>query len=155
MEKEIRLNNDAEAKGLFGRHDENLKLIEGAFKIQTLFREGILKISGEKPNIEKAARVIEEFLTTIREGGVLRKHDVSYAISAIKKNQNLALHDIYLDKIKVSSKRLYVTPKSKGQKEYVDAIRKYDIVFAIGPAGTGKTYLSMAMAVNALNKRLF
>ena len=113
-----------------------------------------MKISGEKPNIEKAARVIEEFLTTIREGGVLRKHDVSYAISAIKKNQNLALHDIYLDKIKVSSKRLYVTPKSKGQKEYVDVIRKYDIVFAIGPAGTGKTYLAMAMAVNALNKKL-
>lgn len=154
MEKEIRLNNDAEARSLFGRHDENLKLIEDAFKIQSLFREGILKISGEKANVEKAARVIEEFLATIREGGLLRKHDVSYAIGAIKKNQNLALHDIYLDKIKVSSKRLYVTPKSKGQKEYVDAIRKYDIVFAIGPAGTGKTYLAMAMAVNALNKRL-
>ncbi|MCK4463443.1 MAG: PhoH family protein [Candidatus Omnitrophica bacterium] len=154
MEKEIRLNNDAEAKSLFGRHDENLKLVEDAFKIQSLFRGGILKISGEKGKIEKAARVIEEFLTIIREGGILRKHDVSYAISAIKKNQNLALHDIYLDKIRVSSKRQYVTPKSKGQKEYVDAIRKYDIVFAIGPAGTGKTYLAMAMAVNALNKRL-
>lgn len=154
MEKEIRLNNDAEAKSLFGRHDENLKLIEDAFKIQSLFRGGVLKISGEKDKIEKAARVIEEFLTTIREGGLLRKHDVGYAISAINKNQDLALHDIYLDRITVSSKRQYVTPKSKGQKEYVDAIRNHDIVFAIGPAGTGKTYLAMAMAVNALNKRL-
>ena len=64
------------------------------------------------------------------------------------------VHSIYLDKIEVSSKRQYVTPKSKGQKDYVDAIRKNDIVFGIGPAGTGKTYLAMAMAVNALRKQL-
>lgn len=154
MDKEIRLNNDAEAKALFGRHDESLKLIESSFKIESLFRDGILKISGEKGNVEKAAKVINEFLTIIREGGSFRKHDIAYSINAIRKNQNVALHDIYLDRIQVSSKRQYVTPRSKGQKEYVDAIRRHDIVFAIGPAGTGKTYLAMAMAVNALNKRI-
>lgn len=154
MEKEIQLNNDAEARALFGRHDENLKLIEDAFNIKTLFRNGILKISGEKEDIEQAFKILEEFLTTIRQGGILRKHDVSYSINAIKRNHNVTIHDIYLDRIEVSSKRQYVTPKSKGQKEYVDAIRGHDIVFAIGPAGTGKTYLAMAMAVNALNKRI-
>jgi len=154
MEKEIRLNNDAEARGLFGRHDEYLKLIESAFKIQSVFRNGILKITGEKEDIDNAAKIIDEFLTTIRKGGELRKHDIGYSINIIKKNQDIAIHDIYLDRIEVSSKRQFVTPKSIGQKDYVDAIRKFDIVFAIGPAGTGKTYLAVAMAVNALNKRL-
>ncbi|MDD5450098.1 MAG: PhoH family protein, partial [Candidatus Omnitrophica bacterium] len=64
------------------------------------------------------------------------------------------IHDIYLDKIEVSAKRQFITPKSKTQKEYVDAIRHNDIVFGIGPAGTGKTYLAMAMAVNALKKQI-
>jgi len=152
VEKEIRLLNDAEARTLFGRHDENLKLTENAFSVKTVFRQGILKISGSKDNVEKAGKVMEESLTTIRRGGVLRKHDMNYSINTVKANHTVSLHDIYLDKIQVSSKRQHVTPRSKGQKEYVDAIRKHDIVFAVGPAGTGKTYLAMAMAVNALSK---
>jgi len=154
MEKEIRMNNDAEAKSLFGRHDDNLKLMENAFNIKTVYRQEILKISGEKENVEKAGKVAEESLTIIRGGGVLKKHDMTYSVNMVKNNKDVSLHDIYLDKIKVSSKRQHVTPKSKGQKEYVDAIRKHDIVFAVGPAGTGKTYLAMAMAVNALNNGL-
>jgi len=97
---------------------------------------------------------MKELLTTIRHGGTIRKHDVGYAVNVVNKNNEMSLHDIYLDRIEVSSKRQYITPKSRGQKAYVDAIRKYDVVFSIGPAGTGKTYLAMAMAVNALKKRI-
>ena len=150
----IKINNDAEAKTLFGRHDENLKLIEEELSVSTYFKEGILKIEGQNEAREKAVKIMEELLTTIRHGGAIRKHDVGYAIKVIKTDGKVALHDIYLDRIEVSSKRMYITPRSKGQKEYIDAIRRHDIVFAIGPAGTGKTYLAMAMAVNALKKKI-
>lgn len=154
MEATIKILNDAEAKTLFGRHDENLKLIEKGLGIKTVFRAGDLILSGSKDSIEKASHLFEELLLTIRKGGTVRRHEVQYAIMAIGKNKSEDLHDIYLDRIEVSSKRQFITPKSKVQKEYCDAIRRYDIVFGIGPAGTGKTYLAMAMAVNALKKQL-
>jgi phosphate starvation-inducible PhoH-like protein len=154
MELVIKIHSDAEAKTLFGRHDENLKLVEKGFGIKTVCRGGDLQLIGEEGPVRKAARIFEELLLTIRKGGAVRKHEVQYAIRAIGNNVAGDIHDIYLDKIEVSSKRLYITPKSKVQKEYVDAIRNFDIVFGLGPAGTGKTYLAMAMAVNALKKQI-
>ncbi|MFH1790956.1 MAG: PhoH family protein [Candidatus Omnitrophota bacterium] len=155
MENIVKINNDAEAKTLFGRHDENLKIIENGLSVATSFKNGGLKIEGGSENVGKASVIVEELLATIRQGGGIRGHDVSYAVREIIGGEGgPPLHDIYLDRIEVSSKRQYVTPKSRRQKEYVDAIRKHDIVFAIGPAGTGKTYLAMAMAVNALKKKI-
>lgn len=154
METAIAVYDSAEAKALFGRHDENMKLIEKGFGINTVYRDGNLIVSGNKESADKAVHLINELLATIRGKGVIRRHEVLYAVRAIINNKTQDLHDIYLDKIEVSSKRQFITPKSKTQKEYVDAIRKYDIVFSIGPAGTGKTYLAMAMAVNALKKQL-
>jgi len=154
MEKEFKIKDNAEARTLFGAKDENLTLIEKEFKVAVVARGNSLKISGKEEAVLKAARLVNEFLITIRNGGLIRRHELLYAVNAIKDDENTELHGIYLDKIEVSSKRLYITPKSRGQKEYIDAIRKYDIVFAIGPAGTGKTYLAMAMAVNALKKQL-
>jgi len=154
MEKRVKLQSDAEARVLFGRHDENLNLIEKGFNINIVARGQDLIIIGGQDEAEKAARLFEELLITIRNGGVIKKHEIFYAIKAINTNRQEDLHDIYLDKIEVSSKRQFITPKSKIQKEYVDAIRHNDIVFGIGPAGTGKTYLAMAMAVNALKKQI-
>lgn len=154
MERDIRLNNDAEARGLLGKHDENMKLIEKSFGINSVLRANILRLIGNTDDVERAARVIEELLIAIREGVYIKGHDLNYAIKSIKEDKKVRLHDVYLERIEVSSKRLYITPKSKGQKAYIDAIRKYDIVFSIGPAGTGKTYLAMAMAVNALKKKI-
>ena len=154
MDKKIKIHNEAEAKALFGRHDDNLKLIEKGFNIKTVFRDGDLTLSGSKDAVEKALRLFEELLLTIRKGGIIKRHEVQYAIRAVSNHKDTDLHDIYLDKIEVSSKRQFITPKSKTQKEYVDAIRKHDVVFSIGPAGTGKTYLAMAMAVNALKKQI-
>ncbi|MGB2630533.1 MAG: PhoH family protein [Candidatus Omnitrophota bacterium] len=148
----IKITNDSEARSLFGKHDENLKKIEKGFGVTTSFRGGDLKLTGEDPSLGDAAKIINEFLTVIREGGHFSIRDIDYAI----KNKRISgkLHDIYLDRIEVFSKRAYITPKSEGQKQYIDAIRRFDIVFGIGPAGTGKTYLAMAMAINALKKNL-
>jgi len=154
MEKTIRLINDAEARSLLGKHDENIKLIEKAFDTHSVLRAGILQLSGDADSVEKSIHVIRELLIAIREGVEPKRHDLNYAIKCVKENKKLRLHDIYLKRIAVYSKRLYITPKSEGQKEYIDAILNHDIAFCIGPAGTGKTYLAMAMAVNALKKKI-
>ncbi|MCX5716307.1 MAG: PhoH family protein [Candidatus Omnitrophica bacterium] len=154
MEKHVRLESQAEARALFGRHDENLDLVEKGFGIKIVSRGDEITLIGDAEETEKAARVFEELLIIIRNGGAVKRHEILYAIKAIGMNKQEDLHDIYLDKIDVSSKRQYITPKSKKQKEYLDAIRHHDIVFGIGPAGTGKTYLAMAMAVNALKKQI-
>jgi phosphate starvation-inducible PhoH-like protein len=154
MEKLVRLKDQAEARALFGTHDENLKLIEAEFVVRLATRGDVLRVEGEPKGVELASRLMEELALTIRNGGVIKKHEIIYAIQAIKKDEKRDIHSIYLDRIEVSSKRQYITPKSAGQKDYVDAIRHNDIVFCIGPAGTGKTYLAMAMAANALKKNL-
>ena len=154
MEKTVALQSNAEAKALFGRHDEFLKLVEKGFGVTIVVRGENLALKGNGEVVETAFHVINELLLTLRKGGTIRRHEVQYAISAVKSNGVKDLHDIYLEKIEVSSKRQFVTPKSKTQKEYIDAIKKFDIVFGIGSAGTGKTYLAMAMAVNALKKQL-
>ena len=154
MDKNIRLNNDSEARSLLGKHDENMKLIEKSFNVNSVLRAGILRLIGEGDGVEKASCVVEELLVAIRAGVYLKKRDLNYAIKSVKEDKKVKLHDIYLERIEVSSKRLYVIPKSKGQKLYIDGIRNHDIVFCIGPAGTGKTYLAIAMAVNALKKKI-
>jgi len=151
---ELTLQNDAEAKLLFGPHDQNLKLIEEGNGVSIYGRGTNITIEGPKKNVEDAVTQIRELLITIRQGGQIKKHEVLYAIHSIKDNREKDVHSIYLDKIEVSAKRQFVFPRSKGQKEYTDAIKQHDIVFGIGPAGTGKTYLAMAMAVNALKKQL-
>jgi len=154
-EKDIRLTSDSETRNLLGKHDENMKLIEKSFDVSSVLKAGILRLAGQgEENVEKAARVIEEILIAIREGIYIKRHDLNYAIKAVKDDKKIKLHDIYRQRIEVSSKRLYIVPKSKGQKAYIDSIREHDIVFCIGPAGTGKTYLAVAMAVNALKKKI-
>ncbi len=149
----ITINDDSEARRLFGKHDEYLKKIEEAFKVKTAFRDGTLKIiSSDEEKAKEAEKIVNEFLVVIRHGGHLSERDINYALKNTK--LSISIHDIYLDKIEVFSKRTYITPRSEGQKYYIDAIRKHDIVFGIGPAGTGKTYLAMAMAINALKKNL-
>lgn len=152
-EATIQIRDDSEARTLFGKHDETLKKIEKAFGVKTAFRNGDLKVAGdEETYLSDVEKILNEFLVVIRKGGHLSSRDIDYAI----KNAGISMHldDIFLDRIEVWSKRVYITPRSEGQKKYVDAIRKYDIAFGIGPAGTGKTYLAMAMAVNALKKNL-
>jgi phosphate starvation-inducible PhoH-like protein len=153
MQKFVELHNNEEARLLFGRYDENLRLIEDRLNINTLFKDRNLIISGSLEAIEKAAYLTDELLKVIRGGGRIKRHELDYAISAIDKKKGVNINQVFLNKIEVLSKRQYITPKSIAQKAYVDAIKKYDLVFGIGPAGTGKTYLAMAMAVCSLKKK--
>ncbi|MFH1856293.1 MAG: PhoH family protein [Candidatus Omnitrophota bacterium] len=154
MQKVYKLSTNEEAMALFGRHDQNLRLIEKEFNVDILARGEKLSVGGKEQAVKSAGHLIDELLETIRKGHQLKYHEIIYSVKAIKDNAKIAVHDIYLDKIEVSSKRQFIAPKTKGQKEYIDTIRRYGIVFGIGPAGTGKTYLAMAMAVNALHKGL-
>lgn len=149
-DKGYRLLSDHEAATLFGPHDEHLKLIEQAFNVKVAARGLDVSLSGSEAAVKKASRLFDQLLDIIRMGRTIRREEVVYAVQALRERADLDLHTIYLDKIPVLSKRQFVTPKTAGQKAYADAIRKHDIVFAIGPAGTGKTYMAMAMAVAAL-----
>ncbi|MBI3317861.1 MAG: PhoH family protein [Candidatus Omnitrophica bacterium] len=121
--------------------------------MKVLARGRELTLSGSDEAVRKVSRLVEQLLEVIRGGRYLRRHEVVYAIRALESMAPGELQTIYLDKIEVLSKKQFITPKTLGQKTYVDAIRRHDIVFAIGPAGTGKTYLAMAMAVNSLKNQ--
>lgn len=153
MEKVIAIQSNDEARALFGKCDENLRLIEASFGVKIASRGEKLTITGKKGAVEKSARLFGELLLILRRGGDIKRDEIAYSIKSFKKDSDVDIPAIYLDKIEVSSKRQFVTPKTEGQKKYVDAIRQHDIVFGVGPAGTGKTYLAMAMAVNALKRQ--
>jgi phosphate starvation-inducible PhoH-like protein len=147
----IKLKDDAEARLLFGSNDEVLKKLEKAFDVNTLFRSGDLIISsGRISDIKEVKRILCEFLEIIRGGGYLSRRAVDYAVK--RTSSDMRLNDIFMDRIELGAKRAHITPKSRGQKLYVDAMRENDMVFCIGPAGTGKTYLAVSMAVNALRQ---
>lgn len=150
--RSIKINNDSEARLLFGERDINLKRMEDVLSLETVYRDGVLRFSSENTKaLDKAENVFREFLEVIREGGQISARDIDYALKDPEASGHI--HSIFSDRISVSStKRAHITPRSLGQKKYIEAIRHNDIVFAVGPAGTGKTYLAMAMAVNALKK---
>ena len=136
---------------LCGERNTNLKLIEEALKAKLNLRGDRITLIGEESEVKLAQRVLEELYGLLREGYPLYPSDVNHAIQILSANFKARLRDIFLDSVYVTSKKRVITPKSLAQKEYIDAIRTYDIVFGIGPAGTGKTYLAMATAVAALN----
>lgn len=150
MEKIINLSSVDEAWKLFGNHDENLRFIENEFSVKIIARGQKLSLNGEALNVQKAYRFCQELLAIIRKDGMLKRQELQYAARAANSEGFKDIQHIFMDRIEVSAKRRYVVPKTKGQKDYIDAIRRYDIVIAIGPAGTGKTYLAMAMAVQSL-----
>ncbi len=152
MEKILKLHNEEEVRLLFGRHDENIKHIERELAVKVIARGVDVAIQGSEQSVGLAGKLANEIIEIIRLGGHLTKEDLNYAVKLLLKDNRAQVRTIYLDRIEVMSKRQFVTPKTSGQKTYVDAIKKNDITFGIGPAGTGKTYLAMAMAINALKK---
>ncbi|MFA5145153.1 MAG: PhoH family protein [Candidatus Omnitrophota bacterium] len=154
MEKVIKLQTHQEAQALFGPHDDNIKIIERELKAKLTMRGGHLKITGTATNIKKASELIEYILNALRRGQAeLGRQDLYGLIASFKGKKNGKTADFEEPNTAVSSSRKYVGPRTKGQQEYIEAIKKYDIVFGIGPAGTGKTYLAMSCAVEALKKQ--
>ena len=137
-------------KSLFGEHDRNIKLIEKLVPVKLVIHGNSLSITGEKISVDLVHNLIVQLYSLLEKGYPIFPADIDYAHRILSSNNTINLEQIFLDTVFISSKKRLITPKSIVQKLYIDLIRKYDIVFAIGPAGTGKTYLAMAMAVSAL-----
>ncbi|MFH1199214.1 MAG: PhoH family protein [Candidatus Omnitrophota bacterium] len=154
MEKIIKLGTYQEARGVLGSRDENIREIEKAFRVKITVRGEHLKISGAINVIKKASAVIESLLAQARSGQDVSSTDLRCLIANSKASGNKAGSlNIEGTSITRLSTGRQIGPKTPGQKDYVDAINKNDIVFGIGPAGTGKTYLAMVCAVEALRKQ--
>ena len=147
----LTFDDNALLLNLCGERNANLKLIEEALQAKLNLRGDRITLIGTESEVKLAQRVLEELYGLLSEGYPLYPNDVNHAIQILSGNFKARLRDIFLDSVYVTSKKRVITPKSLAQKEYIDAIRTYDIVFGIGPAGTGKTYLAMATAVAALN----
>lgn len=145
-------DNNSLAQALFGEHSQNLKAIEQELDIQANVRGSSLILKGQPQDVRLAEIICRQLYDLLQSGYPLYLKDVEYAIRILSGDPAVKLKDIFLDAVYITSGRKIITPKSPVQKEYIDAIRKYDMVFGIGPAGTGKTYLAMAMAVSALMK---
>ena len=147
----LRFDDNALLQNLCGERNSNLKLVEEALQVKASLRGDQITLFGEESDVRLAKRVLEELYDLLSEGYPLYPSDVNHAIKILSGKYKANLKDIFLDAVYVTSKKRIITPKSLAQKEYIEAIRKYDIVFGIGPAGTGKTYLAMATAISALN----
>ncbi|MDO4518925.1 MAG: PhoH family protein [Eubacteriales bacterium] len=146
LKVEIPANQQA---NIFGQFDEHLKLIEKTLNVSLISREDQLKILGPETAAEKAKAVIQELTRLALRGNTITRQNTSYALALSMEEKTGALTEIDRDFICNTIQGRPIKPKTIGQKEYVDSIRKKMIVFGIGPAGTGKTYLAMAMAVTA------
>jgi len=136
------LNNDA----------QTLHTLEQILGVKATTREGWIKLEGSDQAIDHAKQLFQLLESSIKAGQPLRGRDFSHALSVVQNEGVAALKDLYSERIQTSGKKANVVPKTVGQKKYVEAIRAHDLSFGIGPAGTGKTYLAMAMAVAALRE---
>lgn len=148
----LRFDNHRFFHDLLGHQDEHLRGIEKALGVKITASGTSLAITGDADQRVLAGRVASQLYSLLQGGYPVYPSDVDYAIRILSRDRSANLRDIFLDTVYISAHRRTITPKSVAQKAYIEAIRHFDIVFGIGPAGTGKTYLAMAMAVAELMK---
>src|SRR5437016_5399632 len=151
----LRFDDSRLFRELLGQHDEHLKTLERQVGVRIDVTDQTLSLAGDPLETELASRVLVQLYGLLEQGYPIYPADVDYAVRILSSDRNAKLRDIFLDTVFISAHKRVITPKSVAQKAYIDAIRGYDIVFGIGPAGTGKTYLAMAMAVAELMKNSF
>jgi phosphate starvation-inducible PhoH-like protein len=150
---QIELDAEKEQSLLTGEFQKNLKLIEEALGIIISSRGNKVMIQGEGASVEKARTLINELRSIRLSGYSVVPEDVRYAARSISAGEAVSLRELFEQNVEVSPKKKPVIPKTETQREYIESIKRNDMVIGIGPAGTGKTYLAMAMAVNALLKK--
>ncbi len=150
---ELQTFDQQEMVGICGRNDEFLRIIRSAFGCTLVARGNTITVTGAEEEVSKLHLLLQELLFLYRQGLPLTTHDVRYSIFMVKEGQLESLHRMYADTIIVNSRGRQVKAKTLGQWQYVETIRKNYITLGIGPAGTGKTYLAVALAVAALKKK--
>jgi phosphate starvation-inducible PhoH-like protein len=149
----LTLASEVDLGALLGRNDENLRLLEAELALRIVARGNEITLRGDERQVARGARIVEELLARLGAGLPVQASDVRAALRVLDADADADLKSIFLDAIPVPSRKKQITPKTLNQKRYVEAIRGHDIVVGIGPAGTGKSYLAMAMAVSALTRR--
>lgn len=152
--KIIRLNfdNNDLARNLFGPHGTHLKSIEDRMGVDIHVRGGQVSIHGEQDRIQLVQNILSQLYNQLKKGSPVLGQDVERAVRIISDNKNASLDQILRDSIFIPAKKKAISPRSEGQRQYIEAMTKADIVFGVGPAGTGKTYLAMAIALTSLLK---
>ena len=151
VQKNFIVTEESFERELFGNFDENIKLIEEALKIDVILREGNIVLIGEEKNVNQALKLMNELHQTVSNGKKLDKQGISYSLSLLLEGSEEKIKELE-DTIILTQRGKAVQPKTLGQKEYINLIKNNDITFGIGPAGTGKTYLAVAMAVKAFKR---
>lgn len=140
------------ARQLFGEHNSHLQQIALALELDIQARGNAVHLKGDTIHVELAQNLLTQLYDMLKQHYPLYPNDIDYAIRLLSADHRAKLKEVFLDTVFITAKKQAINPKSRTQKDYIDAMRQFDIVFGIGPAGTGKTYLAMAMAVAALTK---
>ena len=148
-EKKVSFDRLEQAVALFGSFDENVKLISKTYNVAVTSRGGEIRIAGEPEEVEKASRVIESLLELVNRGEALNDQNIRYCMALVEEGAEEKLSALAGDCICITSRGKPVKPKTLGQKRYCTAIKEHTITIGVGPAGTGKTYLAVALAVSA------
>ncbi len=151
-EATIHFSNAREARDLTGHPVEIMKRIESAFDVRLTARDAWLRVLGPEEQVEQACRFFELLRQARDQGVVLKEHGIVYTLQQVLAGREQDLNALYVSRIEVATGKAPIFPRTFGHRLYVDSIRKNDVTFGIGPAGTGKTYLAMAMAVSSLLK---
>ena len=151
IQKKFIVTEEKFERELFGNFDENIKLIEEALNIDVILREGNIVLMGEEKNVDSALKLMDELHQAVSNGKNLDKQSVSYSLSLLIEGSENKIKELESN-VLITQKGKSIQPKTLGQKEYINLIKSNDITFGIGPAGTGKTYLAVAMAVKAFKK---
>ncbi|NOX81017.1 MAG: PhoH family protein [Deltaproteobacteria bacterium] len=150
VERRLEFSDNSAGQVLFGDLNRNLHTVEQATGVVINVRGNALLITGRSHAVELVGTLFEQLYDLIRQGHPVFTQDIAFGLKILESSPGARLREIFLDKVYITSRNRVISPKSINQKNYIDAIRHNDIVFGIGPAGTGKTYLAVAMAVSAL-----
>ena len=151
--RRISLAPDVELLPLLGRNDDHLKTLESELDVRIVARGHDIMVKGDERQVKTAERALVQLAELVRSGAPVRQAEVRAALRMLAGDEDADLKSVFADAIAVPSRKKWIAPKTPGQKQYVEAMRQHDMVFAIGPAGTGKSFLAVAMAVQALMKR--
>lgn len=151
-EKIVQIENESQLSALFGQLDTNIRQIEKSYNVRIVNRDGNIKIFGEEPDVSDAAKSVQALINMNKNGQILSDQTIRYVTSVVAEGAEQQLEDLGKDGVCVTSSGKIVRPRTIGQKNYIDEIKNNTIVLGIGPAGTGKTYLAVAMAVKAFRE---